>query len=275
MRIDTHQHFWQYNPERHAWIDDSMKKIKKDFLPIDLKSILESNKIDGCISVEAHSSEDETNFLLNLAKDNRFIKGVIGWVDLLKPDVKERLQQFKQYPKFKGVRHAVQAEPDINFMLREDFQKGISQLKEFDLVYEILIFPPYLPAAIRCVQNNPGQIFVLNHIAKPYIKDKKIEPWATQIKDLARNPNVYCKLSGMVTEADLNYWIEGDLAPYMDTVINAFGTSRVMFGSDWPVCLLAASYEQVLSNVENYISDFSVDEKNCILGLNAIKCYAL
>ena len=275
MRIDTHQHFWQYNPERYAWIDDSMGLIKQDFLPEDLIKILKSNNMDGTISVEAHSSEDETDFLLNLARENDFIKGVIGWLDLFADNLAERLKHFSAFEKFKGIRHAVQAEADINFMLREDFQQGLSMLKDFNLIYEILIFPPYLPAANSCIKNHPQQKFVLNHIAKPYIKDKKIEPWASQIKAMAQSPNVYCKLSGMVTEADLQYWQGKDFVPYIETIIDAFGISRVMFGSDWPVCLLAAEYRQVVKIVEDYIGTFSRDEQEKIMGANAVEFYGI
>jgi len=275
MRIDTHQHFWKYDPERYAWIDDSMGLIKQDFLPADLKKILKSNNMDGCISVEAHSSESETNFLLDLSRENDFIKGIIGWVDLFADNLENRLSHFSSYEKFKGVRYNVQSEPDINFMLREDFQRGISRLKDFDLIYEILIFPPFLPAAITCVKNHPQQKFVLNHIAKPYIKDKKIEPWSSQIKDMAQYPNVYCKLSGMVTEADLQYWQEKDFIPYISTIIESFGISRVMFGSDWPVCLLAAEYKQVLNIVEIFIETLSKSEQEKIMGANAIEFYGI
>jgi L-fucono-1,5-lactonase len=273
MRIDTHQHFWFYDAGRHGWIDASMSRIRNDFLPQDLAPLLNDNNIDGCISVEAHSSEDETNFLLNLAQSNDFIKGIIGWVDLLSGNVQQRLKHFSSFEKFKGVRHAVQSEADINFMLRDDFQKGLSKLKEFDLIYEILIFPQYLPAAVACVKKHAEQKFILNHIAKPFIRDKKTEPWAQHIRDLAQNPNVFCKLSGMVTEADIAHWQEKDFRPYLDVVINAFGSSRVMFGSDWPVCLVAAEYQQVIHIVEDYISHFSEDEKKRIMGLNAVHFY--
>jgi len=275
MRIDTHQHFWQYNPQRHAWIDSSMTRIKQDFLLKDLLPVLSANNIDGCISVEAHSSEDETNFLLDLAESNDFIKGVIGWVDLLDIGIPNRLKYFAAYPKFKGVRYAVQSEQDINFMLREDFQNGLNFLKDYNLIYEILIFPQHLSAAIKCVEKNHQQKFVLNHIAKPFIKDKKIEPWASHIKELAANPNVYCKLSGMVTEADPDNWQEQDITPYLDVVLNAFGVSRVMFGSDWPVCLLAAEYKQVISLLEKYIGIFNPNDQNKIMGLNAAGFYGL
>lgn len=275
MRIDTHQHFWQYNPQRHGWIDDSMSRIKQDFLPQQLEAVLKENKMDGCISVEAQQSEEETNFLLDYAAKNDFIKGVIGWVDLFADNVRERLQHFSSYDKFKGVRLLIQSEPDINFMLRQDFQNGLTHLKDFNLIYEILIFPPYLPAAIDCVRNHPQQMFVLNHIAKPYIKEQRMEPWRQNIKELAAQPNVYCKLSGMVTEADLQNWREKDFKPYLETVVNAFGISRVMFGSDWPVCLLAAKYNQVRLIVENYILRFNANEQNKIMGLNAVELYGL
>jgi L-fuconolactonase len=275
MRIDTHQHFWEYDVRRHSWIDDSMQKIRGNFLPEDLIPLLNENRIDGCISVEAHSSEEETNFLLNLAEKNNFIKGVIGWLDLRHPGINERLAHFASFNKFKGVRHALQSEPDLNFMLRSDFQKGVGCLKNYNLLYEILIFPPYLPATIQFVRKHPQQKFVLDHLAKPYIKANEKEPWASQIKKLAGEPNVYAKLSGMVTEADLINWKEEDIKPYLDIMINAFGTSRLMFGSDWPVCLLAGSYNAVFTVVKNFISDLDMDDQNKIMGGNAIECYRL
>lgn len=273
MRIDAHQHFWKYNPERYAWIDDSMANIRRDFQPEHLAPVLKANHMDGSVVVEAHPSEDETHNLLNLADKNPFIKGVVGWVDLLNPAVNKRLEYFSTFPKFKGVRHAVQSEPDINFMLREDFQRGLSYLKNYNLVYEILIFPPYLSAAIQCVKNHPQQKFVLNHLAKPYIQDRKLEPWTSKIKELAGYSNVFCKLSGLVTEADIKNWKGDDFKPYLDIVINSFGTSRVMFGSDWPVCLLGATYEQVKTIIENFILMFDAEEKEKIMGLNALQFY--
>ncbi|MDO5977370.1 amidohydrolase family protein [Flavivirga spongiicola] len=274
MKIDAHQHFWKYNPVRDAWIDDSMTVIRKDFLPQDLKPILEANTIDGCIAVQADQSENETDFLLQCAIENPFIKGVVGWVDLLSDNVEERLEYYSKNNILKGVRHIVQAEAN-DFMLRKDFQNGISKLQQFNLTYDILVFPPQLEAAIQLVREFPNQKFVLDHIAKPYIKDAKIHDWKINMSTLAKAPNVYCKVSGMVTEADLKQWRLSDFQPYLDVVFEAFGIDRIMYGSDWPVCLLAAEYQEQLNIIETYISRFSSDDKIKIMGNNAIRFYNL
>lgn len=274
MRIDSHQHFWKYHPIKNSWIEDHMKVIRRDFLPDDLHPILEKNTIDGCIAVQADQSEEETEFLLSLAENNSFIKGVVGWVDLKSENIKERLSHFAKFNKLKGIRHIVQAEPD-DYMLDEKFQRGISFLDQFNLTYDILVFPSQLSAAIELVDNFPHQKFVVDHIAKPLIKEGKLEPWKTEMISLAKSPNVMCKISGMVTEADWSSWESGDIKPYLDVIFNALGPDRIMFGSDWPVCLLAASYEQQLEIVETYISSFSPEDKNKIMGGNALNFYNL
>ena len=274
LKIDTHQHFWKYSPQRDTWIDDSMQVLKKDYLPADLLPVLQQNNIDACIAVQADQSETETRFLLDLATKNDFIKAVVGWVDLRDKNVAERLKTFLKHPKFKGVRHIVQAETD-DFLLREDFQNGISKLEEFDLVYEILIRKEQLPNAIKLVKKFPNQTFVLDHIAKPAIKTGDLEPWKTQIQELASYENVYCKVSGLLTEADWKNWKNIDFIPYLDTVFNAFDTSKLLFGSDWPVCLLAGAYRDVLSVIEKYMENFSKEIQEKVMGLNAVKCYKL
>jgi L-fuconolactonase len=275
IKIDAHQHFWQYNPIDFAWITDDMKVIQKDFLPNDLGILLQTEGIDGCVAVQAPQTEQETVFLLELAEQHQFIKGVVGWVNLLAENVHERLAFFAQNKLFKGVRHIVQAEPDENFMLRADFQRGIAALSTFDLSYDILIFPPQLPAAIQLVRKFPQQRFVIDHLAKPYIKRGEIEPWKKLITTIAAEPNVYCKVSGMVTEADWKNHQTQDFLPYLDVVTQAFGTKRLMFGSDAPVCLVAASYGEVVNLVKNYYAQFSESEQNAIFGGNAIHFYQL
>jgi L-fuconolactonase len=274
MRIDSHQHFWKYDPVKNAWIDESMKVIRKDFFPEHLKPILQAAKIDGCVAVQADQSEAETTFLLDFAHKNDFVKGVVGWVDLLADNVEERLAHFAPDKDLKGIRHIVQSEPD-DFMLRKDFQHGISKLHQFGLVYDILVFPTQLPASIALAEKFPDQPFVLDHIAKPYIKDKKIDGWEKDIRELARFPHVQCKVSGMVTEADWANWKKEDFTPYLDVIFDAFGTERIMYGSDWPVCLVAAEYQQALSILEDYISDFSEVDKAKVMGENAAKFYNL
>jgi L-fuconolactonase len=275
MNIDSHQHFWRYDPARHAWIDESMWPLKRDFLPEDLASELDNNGIDASIAVQADQSEEETLFLLDLAERARGIAGVVGWTDLASPQVEERLRFFSQYGKLCGFRHVVQSEPDDDFMLRPEFMRGISRLQEFGFTYDILIYPKQLPAAIELAGRFPGQRFVVDHLAKPGIKTKSISEWAAQIRSVGRNPNVYCKLSGLVTEADWRGWRPADFDPYLDVVFEAFGVDRLMFGSDWPVCLLAGSYEQVRQIVEDHVDRNAPGAKDKIFGENATRFYDL
>lgn len=272
MKIDSHQHFWKYNPQRDGWIDESMKVIQADFFPSDLEPHLQHHKIDGCIAVQADQSEEETEFLLELAAEYTFVKGVVGWIDLRAVNVEERLEYFSQNSFFKGVRHIVQAEKE-DFLLSVDFQKGISTLSQFKLPYEILIFPNQLESAIQMVNQFPDQEFILDHIAKPYIKKQILQPWKSLIHELAKAPNVSCKISGLITEADLKNWEAGQIEPYLDVVFNAFGEDRVLFGSDWPVCLLAGGYDEVVSLVSNYTVDFSSKAKEKLFGANAARIY--
>ena len=275
MRVDAHQHFWIYEPVRDAWIDNSMQVIRRDFLPADLSGHLEKHNIDGCIAVQADQSEDETNFLLKLADENPWISGVVGWVDLMALDIEQKLEHYASFPKLKGFRHIVEAEPDDHFMLGDTFQRGISFLANFNFTYDVLIFPKQLWAAIQMVENFPEQNFVLDHIAKPDIKNGVMEPWASEIKEIAKNENLYCKVSGIITEADHQNWNRDEIYPYLDVIFEAFGTDRLLYGSDWPVCLLAGSYEQVYQLIEKYVADFSEQEKAKIFGDNSAKIYGL
>jgi len=273
MIIDAHQHFWIYDPVRDSWIDESMKILKRNFLPEDLTSIIKENSIDGTIAVQADQSENETNFLLGLAEKNTWISGVVGWVDLMAQDIEEKLEHFSSYKKLKGFRHIVQAEPDENFMLNEKFRNGIGQLKNYNFTYDILINPHQLPAAIKLTEKYPDQKFILDHMAKPSIKKKGIEPWASGIKELAKNPNVFCKISGIITEADHRNWESKEIYPYLDIVFNAFGYDRLLFGSDWPVCLLAGLYNQVINLIDEYMKNASDENKEKIFGKNAVSFY--
>lgn len=272
--IDTHQHFWKYNPVDYGWITDDMSVIRKDFLPADLSVVLKENAVDACVSVQADQTEAETDWLLQMADENDFIAGVVGWVDLRSPLIEERLKHYSQFPKLKGFRHVLQGE-EPSFMLQKDFLNGISKLQQFDFTYDILIFPQHLDAALQLVQQFPDQAFVIDHIAKPYIKDKKIDEWKAGMEKIARHQNVYCKLSGMVTEADWKNWTKEDLLPCIDVVVNSFGTNRVMFGSDWPVCLVAAQYQQWLSLVKDYFTSFSAEEQQAVFSKNAATFYHL
>ena len=275
MTIDAHQHFWKYDSFKHAWIDDSMSVIRQDFMPSDLEKVYAKNGIDGCLAVQADQTLEETNFLLWLSAKYGFIKGVVGWVDLRADNVNEILEEYCQHEKIKGFRHIVQGESDHNFLLRPDFLRGISFLEKYDFVYDILIFPHQLGAALEFVKRFPHQKFVIDHIAKPYIKDGYFEGWAVLMKEIAKQENVHCKLSGMITEANFNSWTPDQINPYMDLVLNAFGSDRVMFGSDWPVCLVAGEYAQVKRLVTDFISKLSLIEQAQIMGTNAIQFYNL
>ncbi len=274
MRIDSHQHFWNYDPVKDAWITPDMKAIRNDFLPNDLHPLLKENSIDGSVAVQVDQSEDETGWLLQRADQHSFIRGIVGWVKLSSADINERLSYFAQFKKIKGFRHIVQSEPD-GFLLQKDFQRGIRALVNFNYTYDILVYPNQLDDVIRFVRQFPDQKFIIDHLAKPAIKQGSIEPWKKQIAALASFENVYCKLSGMVTEADWRNWKPGDFVPYLDIVLVLFGSKRLLYGSDWPVCLLASSYHQQLSIVEEYISSLSPAEKGDIMGANAVQFYNL
>ncbi len=274
MIIDSHQHFWKYHPKTHPWIDESMKAIAKDFLPSDLKPILDKNQVNGCVAVQAHDSERETDFLLEHAQNYSYIKGVVGWVDLQANNVNDRLSYFSKNTLFKGVRHIVQAEP-IDFMLRNDFQNGIRKLAQYNLTYDILVYPHQLKNAIKLVKKFPDQRFVLDHIAKPKIPEGVNDQWQLNIQELASYTNVYCKLSGMVTETNNFQSHLYDFTPFLDIVVNAFGIDRVLYGSDWPVCLIAANYNKVMNIIVKYFSKHKESDYNKVMGLNAMKFYNL
>lgn len=274
-RIDAHQHFWKYHPVKDAWITDDMAVIQHNFLPNDLKPILDANKVAGCIAVQADQSEAETSFLLALADQHPFIQGVVGWVDLQATDVAERLAHFSRYSKLKGVRHIVQGEEDPRFLLRPAFLKGVEALAENQLTYDILVKPHQLDATIEFISCFPHQPFVIDHLAKPYIKAGLRAPWADQMEAIAKHKHVYCKLSGMVTEADWDGWQPADFLFYTRHVLDVFGPHRVMFGSDWPVCLVAAEYRQVVELVQQAIDDLSQEEQDLIWHRNAVDFYRL
>lgn len=272
MKLDSHQHFWKYSPQQHNWIDDSMVSLKRDFLPNDLEPHLIENKIEACVVVQADQSEKETEFLLELATQYEFIKGVVGWVDLRAKNVEERLQFYSQNQYFKGVRHIVQSEKQ-DFLLDPAFQNGIGKLGNLNLTYDLLIYSHQIEAAIKLVSQFPNQKFVLDHLAKPNIKNGKIDPWKNQIQRLAQFSNVSCKISGMVTEADHVQWKPSDFIPYLDIVFDAFGENRILFGSDWPVCLLAASYQEVYHLITDYTANFSLEQRDKLFGANAERFY--
>ncbi|QBN20131.1 amidohydrolase family protein [Flavobacterium nackdongense] len=274
-KIDSHQHFWKYHPVKDAWITDDMKVIQRDFLPEDLQPILQENNVDGCIAVQADQSEEETHFLLGLAENNDFIKGVVGWIDLRSPDLVSRLDYFSQFKKLKGFRHIVQGEADENFLLGTAFCEGIAQLEKHHFTYDILIFPKHLPVAFEFVKRFPNQKFVIDHLAKPNFKQTDFADWEKGMREIASCPNVYCKVSGLVTEADWKHWKTSDFTYCLDVVTEAFGINRLLFGSDWPVSLLAATYKDSFDIVADYYSKFSKEDQEKIWGGNAIAFYNL
>jgi L-fuconolactonase len=275
MHIDAHQHFWKYDQGEYGWIDDSMGALRRDFLPADLKPELERAGLQGCVAVQARQTLQETRWLLELAERAPFILGVVGWVDLRSSGVGFELEALAYESKLVGVRHVVQSEPDDRFLLQPEFLCGISILEEFDLAYDILIYAKHLPVAAEFVARFPRQRFVLDHLAKPPIKSGALDPWARGIRELATFPNVYCKVSGLVTEADWQAWKPEDLRPYLDVAFECFGPNRLMIGSDWPVCTVAAPYSLVMDVVKNYISKYAAEERNAVLGGNAAKFWRL
>lgn len=275
LKIDAHQHFWKFDEIRDSWINAEMAVIRRDFMPVDLKPFLETNGFDGCIVVQSDQTPAENEFQLQNAADHDFIKGVVGWVDLQSEDIEAELARLSAFEKLKGFRHILQGEADRALMLKPAFLNGISKLKGFNFTYDILIFPDQLKYAAELVGLFPEQLFVLDHIAKPDIKGQILEGWEEDMKDLAKFDNVYCKVSGLVTEADWANWKSEDFKPYLDVVFEAFGTERVMYGSDWPVCLLAGSYAQVKELVSQYVSKFSNEEQDLFWGGNAIRFYNL
>jgi len=274
MRIDAHQHFWRHHPVRDRWITDEMSILRRDFLPRELDTLLSGAGMNGSIAVQADQSENETRFLLELAEEHPAVMGVVGWVDLLAPDLSERLEHFSLSERFCGVRHIAQAEPD-DFLEREDVVRGIGLLRRFDLTFDILVYPRQLAAALTLVRQLPDQPFVVDHMAKPLIGEGVMEPWASRMRELASHPNVWCKLSGLVTEADWAGWRAEDIRPYLDAAFEAFGPERLMFGSDWPVCLLAAEYGEVMGLIESYTEALSAGERAAVFGRNAVEFYGL
>jgi len=275
LKIDAHQHFWKFDPIRDNWITDEMSVIRKDFLPQHLEPLLKQNDFDGCVTIQSDQSENENLFQLVNAEKYDFIKGIVGWVDLQADDVKDRLGYYKQFEKVKGFRHVLQGEPQRNLMLQPQFLRGIKALLEFNYTYDILIYPDQLGFTKQLVAQLPEQKFVIDHLAKPCIKDKKIGSWKKDIQQVAQYENVYCKISGYITEADLKNWKKEDFIPYFDIVVDAFGIDRILFGSDWPVCLAGSEYNEVVNVVKDYFSSYTKNEQDKFFGNNAIKFYNL
>jgi L-fuconolactonase len=275
LHIDAHQHFWNYDPSKHNWMNEEMGILKMDYQPSDLAPLLKNCDMDGCIAVQANQAEIENDYLLALAHQYNFIKGIVGWVDLRSENVAERLSFYQQFPKIKGFRHVIHDEPELDFMLQSSFVKGVAALHHFGYTYDILIFANHLPNTLEFVKRLPNQPLVIDHIAKPAIKKMEINTWKKQLNDVAAFENVYCKISGMVTEADWGNWEKEDFTKYLDVVVEAFGIHRIMYGSDWPVCTLAANYEQQFDIIKEYFLRFSTIEQDLFFGQNAIDFYHL
>jgi L-fuconolactonase len=274
-RVDAHQHFWRYSPQTHGWIDERMGVLKRDFLPEDLQPLLRAEGFGRSVAVQAAQSLEETRFLLDLADRHDFIGAVVGWVDLRSPEVEAQLQSFASHARFKGVRHVAQDEPDDLFLVREDVMNGIAALESFGLTYDLLVYPRQLPAAVDLVRRFPRQRFVLDHLGKPEIAKGVVSPWRERVRELARLPNVCCKVSGMVTEASWTGWRADDLRPYLDVVFEAFRPERLMIGSDWPVCTLAGDYGRVMATVRDYMASLTQPEQGAILGGTAARFYGI
>ena len=274
LKIDAHHHFWKYSATEYEWIDETMRVLRRDFLVSNLEKEIRDAGIDGVVTVQARQTLEETRWLLTLAAQNAFIRGVVGWVPLIDPSVSDQWESLVANRSLCGVRHVVQNEPD-GFLIRKDFNNGISLLKKTRLVYDLLIRESQLPEAILFVEQHPQQVFVLDHLAKPRIKEQSVEPWRKNLKELARRQNVYCKISGLVTEADVTTWNEALLRPYMETALETFGPARLMFGSDWPVCLVASSYRRWYDAVCSFAASLSPAEKADIFGGTAERAYRL
>lgn len=275
LKIDSHQHFWIYNPVRDSWIDDEMKTIRRDFLPDDLEPLLAENGIDGCVAVQASQTPEENRFLMTLAAKHAFIKGIVGWVDLQADNIAIQLAGYSRQPVMKGFRHVLQSEPERDLMLHPAFMRGIGLLKKYNFTFDILIFNDQLQYLPEFVAAFPDQPFVIDHLAKPDIKNQTLEPWRSEICKLAQFKNVSCKLSGMVTEAGWHIWKPGDFTPFLDAVFDAFGPERLMYGSDWPVCNLAGGYNKALQLVQKYVSNLGSTAQQLVFGGNAVRFYNL
>jgi len=273
--IDTHHHLWKFNPDEYGWMDESMGVLKQDYLPSDLEVELVKAGVSGTVVVQARQSIEETRWLLELAEHHPFIKGVVGWFDLQSEKIGEQLDQYASHPKLVGARHVIHDEPDDDFMFRPAFLRGLELLKNYNLSYDLLLFPKHLKGATELVGLFPDQTFILDHISKPPISSGILQPWKDDLETLASRSNVWCKISGMVTEADHNRWRYEEFVPYLDTVLSAFGRERIMLGSDWPVCRLAGEYKEIMEIPLRFIEDLKEDDKIRIYRQNAIECYQL
>jgi L-fuconolactonase len=273
-RIDAHQHFWRYDPSEYGWIDDSLAPLRRDFLPADLEPLLRAAGFDACIAVQARQTIEETRFLLDLAGRHPFVAGVVGWVDLLAPDVEARIAAVA-HPRLVGLRHIVQSEPDERFLLRPELLRGVAAASAAGLAYDILIYARHLPVAIEFARRLEGHRLVLDHLAKPDIRRGARREWERDLRALARSGHVLAKLSGLVTEADWAAWTADQIRPYLDVALDCFGADRLMIGSDWPVCTVAADYARTMDVVVDFVRDLSASEQDAVLGGNAARLWRI
>jgi L-fuconolactonase len=275
MIIDAHQHFWNYDPVRDSWINDDMAVLKRDFLPDELKETFSKNNVDGCIAVQADQSAEETMFLLQLGERHTFIKAVVGWIDPSSRNFPDELNAYRSFSLLKGFRNVIQGQDDNRYFTNKLFLEGFSLLHESRYTYDLLVYHGQLPSAIKFSEKYPDQKFILDHCGKPDIKNSSIKHWKRDIRIIAENPNMYCKLSGLVTEADWSHWNYQQISPYLEIAGEYFGTDRLCFGSDWPVCLLAAKYEKVLDIINAFCRQVTDTEREKIFSGNAISFYQL
>ena len=275
LRIDTHQHFWRYRPDHYGWIDDSMAALRRDFGLADLEPSLRASGVAGTIAVEARGHLEETEQLLAIAERTPFVRGVVGWLPLTEPNVAGLIERYASRPKLRGLRHWLGSSSDLSYMFGEALHEGLARLAPSGLSFDLMLWPPQLGSVASFVDRHPQQIFILDHFAKPYIRAGQLEPWRTQLRELARRPHVYCKLSGLTTEADWRAWQAHELEPYLDAALEAFSPQRLLFGSDWPVCTLATSYERWVETVSSWASRLSAGERDRILGGTALEVYRL
>ena len=275
MLVDAHHHLWEYNHRDYVWMSGEMTSLRRNFLVSELEVVMREAGVDGTVVVQARQSTQETEWLLGLAERNPFILGVVGWVPLCAPEIARELDRLALRPQLKAVRHVLHDEPDELYMLRDDFNRGVALLKDHRLVYDILIFERHLSQTIEFVDRHPQQVFVVDHIAKPRIREGALSPWRENLRELACRKNVYCKVSGMATEADWKNWNEGQLVPYFDVVLSAFGADRLMFGSDWPVLTLAGDYNRWVNTFRSFIAELSPDEQEKICSTTAKTVYSL
>ncbi len=273
--IDAHHHLWKYNDQDYVWMSDEMKALRRDFLIPELERVMRESCVQGTVAVQARQTIEETEWLLDIAAQHPFIRGVVGWVPLAEPGAAPVLEHFAQHPRLKAVRHILHDEPDDFYILRPDFNRGVSMLRGYGLAYDILIFERHLPQTLQFVDRHPGQVFVVDHIAKPRIRDGILSPWRERMVELAKRENVYCKISGMATEADWKTWTAANLRPYFDVALSAFGPKRLMFGSDWPVLTVAGEYKIWTDTFRSFISELSPDEQETVCRGTAMTAYRL